>query len=511
MNKKIIGPYKAIFYILCTITILQSAITIILIYFLGNTIQKAVENEGTKFYIQLSIMGSLTLADVLIAYVNNRFKAKLEENIALNIRKNVVKNIYSYVDENLNIDPGRLNSIMLNDVQTIVSSRLSAIFTFIGGATLFFGSLIIMFITSWIVSLIVIFSSLLTIIVPLFLSNRMSKLQFEMSENRNTYNSNLAKDLNDFKSYRFTNSLSKLQLRIAGFNSDFEKINQKLFVKNNITVALVTFVSISFQMSVVVVSVIFYRLDFISIAAVVMVSFLMGNTSGGLQSMLYSIPEYQMAKKLYDQRIFERERKAKKQLIKNIKLVDFTPIRDNKEIYPKKLNVSFEEGKKYRLQGRNGSGKSLMYSTLITQNAFSGEILVNNEKGNINWFEGSFWLLQTNPKIFNGSVVENITLFSKKPNIEKIKNILEELNVGKLIDESDSTKISDGQKQRIAIARAIYFDAQWIFLDEALSSLDLETSQKVLTFIGSRCKTICVTSHHEIMGGEWYDETITLS
>lgn len=511
MNKKLINKNAPRFYFVISLVVLQSAITVLLIYFLGNIIQKAVDGKNEEFYIQLSILASLTLFDVLLMFLNSRNKAILDEKIAFNLRKNILKNIDLYIEEDMSVDSGKINSILVNDVKTIVESRLAAIFTFIGGMTLFIGSMIVLFITSWIIGLIIFVCSLFVTIIPILFSNRMSKIQYELSNNKNQFNSNIVKELNDFKSYRFTNSLSKLQLKISNINSDFEKVNQNLFVKNNLLVTLLTSFSIFFQMSVVVITVVFFKFNFIPIAAVVTVSFLMGNTSGGLQSIIYSIPEYLMAKSLFNQRILESQKEINKQEIKKIELINFNLVRDEKKIYKNDLNINFEIGNKYQLIGKNGSGKSLLYSSLITQNSYEGQILINGEKPSQNWFEGSFWLLQTNPKIFNGDVKENISLFAKEIDLKKMRLILKNLDLDQELENKDATLLSDGQKQRIAIARAIYFDAQWLFLDEALSSLDLATSRKILEFIGKKCKTICLTSHHEIMEGEWFDETIKLS
>lgn len=510
MNKKMFENNKLRFFWSITFTTLQSATTVLLIYFLGNVIEEAVDGKKYDFFVKLTVMIVLTIFELLLSLVGSKNKAILEEKIVFDFRKKILKNIHHYVDEELSIDAGKLNSIILNDAHTMVSARLSSIYSFVGGLTLFVGSLFVMFFASWQIGVIVVVCSLLTTLIPLLMSSKMIKIQFESSENKNEYFSKTNKELNNFKAYRFSNSLNKLQLKISGIDNNYEKNAQKLFVRNNRVIAILTAMSILFQMLVVVISAIFYRYSFISIASLVSVSFLMGNTSGGLQSMIYSIPEYQKAKMLYKKRVNENSIDKKTQIIKSIKLVNFNLQTDKGKIYTNDLNIEFLAGKKYLISGKNGSGKSLLYSTLITQNLFDGKILINDEDYQQNWFEGSAWLLQTNPKIFNGSVIENVTLFSDSPNLKKIRYILEGLKMVELINGLDAQCLSDGQKQRIAIARAIYFDPQWIFLDEALSNLDLQTAKSTLDFISKKCKSICVTTHNEIMEGGWYDETIRL-
>ena len=63
----------------------------------------------------------------------------------------------------------------------------------------------------------------------------------------------------------------------------------------------------------------------------------------------------------------------------------------------------------------------------------------------------------------------------------------------------DGIKISGGQKQRLSIARALYHDPDVLILDEATSSLDLQTENEILSFLSliKGQKTIIIISHRE--------------
>lgn len=69
-------------------------------------------------------------------------------------------------------------------------------------------------------------------------------------------------------------------------------------------------------------------------------------------------------------------------------------------------------------------------------------------------------MLPTIPKIFAGNVLENISLFEKKPNKDKASQILEGLKLGNLKLSEEASVLSDGQKQRLALARALYFEPE---------------------------------------------------
>ena len=109
--------------------------------------------------------------------------------------------------------------------------------------------------------------------------------------------------------------------------------------------------------------------------------------------------------------------------------------------------------------------------------------------------------------IFSGTIAENLRLVREDASDEQLREALEvacawEI-VAKLPDGLNSKLgergrgLSEGQAQRIAIARAILRDAPILLLDEATSALDSETERQVLRNIVSRCpgKTCVVTTH----------------
>ena len=103
------------------------------------------------------------------------------------------------------------------------------------------------------------------------------------------------------------------------------------------------------------------------------------------------------------------------------------------------------------------------------------------------------------------------SLFDENPDIEKIIHAAEAAqiidDINKMPDGFDTVLgekghgLSEGQVQRLAIARALYYDAPVLLLDEATSSLDIATEEKLLTSIKQMTdKTCVIISHrHEVM------------
>ncbi len=179
----------------------------------------------------------------------------------------------------------------------------------------------------------------------------------------------------------------------------------------------------------------------------------------------------------------------------------------------KNLSIEITKGKILGIYGSSGSGKStlgLLLTSLIKPS--SGQILINEKKLD---FLSSSWLsrigyVSQSTFVMTDNLSKNIA-FGVNDNLinhEKIENILEFLNLKNLKKELDinggiiqefGKDISSGQKQRIGIARALYFNPEVIILDEATSSLDPENEKVILEKIRDikSSKIILIISHNQ--------------
>ena len=167
----------------------------------------------------------------------------------------------------------------------------------------------------------------------------------------------------------------------------------------------------------------------------------------------------------------------------------------DKPIFSKILNLQIKKGKKIAIMGKSGSGKSTLLH-IITG-------LLNPKKGNV-FFEGiniktldKNWnskisYVSQNIFLFNSSIINNITMYEKKNmiNYKRLKLALKISNLDKTINNLkngletiigvDSLNFSGGEKQRIAIARAVYKFPEILILDEFTSAIDDETKNIII-------------------------------
>lgn len=176
----------------------------------------------------------------------------------------------------------------------------------------------------------------------------------------------------------------------------------------------------------------------------------------------------------------------------------------------KDASLVLESGKKYALVGSSGVGKSTVLQLITKQLTLQGGNLFLFGQDSQVWseeavFEKTSYLSQT-PFIFAGTVLENICLFQKEVAEERITFAVEAAqlqNVGEVSMKMEDvialsgSNLSQGQKQRLALARAVYFDKDLLLLDEMSASLDAKTAAAVERELLTRTsgKTVLHVTH----------------
>lgn len=176
------------------------------------------------------------------------------------------------------------------------------------------------------------------------------------------------------------------------------------------------------------------------------------------------------------------------------------------------IDLEIKKGDFVGIQGESGSGKSTLLDLLIgLQTPTAGKITVDgtNIEKNLESWQNMIGCVPQEVFISDDTLKKNIALGLTEENIseEKLSKSLQFSNL-KIFSENlekgtntvigeKGSRLSGGQKQRIGIARAIYNNPEIIIFDEATSSLDIETENKIIDEINllKRNKTIIIVSH----------------
>ena len=175
-------------------------------------------------------------------------------------------------------------------------------------------------------------------------------------------------------------------------------------------------------------------------------------------------------------------------------------------------DASFEwkKGENVVVSGRSGIGKSTLFKILTgVCRLKSGRAylrLTNGEELPLNRrARGLFALVPQGNMILSGTIAENIAFFKKGAEVESIRRAAEAAEAT-FIDETpdgfdarlgeNGRGLSEGQIQRVAVARALFSDAPILLLDEATSALDSKTERTLLERLTQRTdKMVVVVSH----------------
>lgn len=177
-----------------------------------------------------------------------------------------------------------------------------------------------------------------------------------------------------------------------------------------------------------------------------------------------------------------------------------------------KFSLMIPQGKVTAIIGESGSGKTTLASLL--QKIYpidAGKIYIGTQ--NIDYFSNTSMRdrIASVPQqldLFSGTIIDNIALGEYYPDIERIISICNNLGISSFIERLPngfSTHIgehgiglSGGEKQRLAIARALYRNPDILILDEATSSLDSDSEyyvQKAVLDFNKTGKTVIIIAH----------------
>ncbi len=167
------------------------------------------------------------------------------------------------------------------------------------------------------------------------------------------------------------------------------------------------------------------------------------------------------------------------------------------------VNLKFEKGNIYGITGKNGSGKSVFFKVLAgLYYPTSGEVLFDKVNYNSNdKFPPSMRALIEKPQFFNDlNAFDNLkvlTNIQNKVGDKEIEKVLELVNLEN--NKKVFSKLSQGMKQKLALAAIFIEETDTILLDEPFNAIEEETVKKICEYINSikKNKIILISSHHK--------------
>jgi ATP-binding cassette subfamily B protein len=177
----------------------------------------------------------------------------------------------------------------------------------------------------------------------------------------------------------------------------------------------------------------------------------------------------------------------------------------------KDIDLYIPESKVTAIVGTSGSGKTTLIKLLLNfYNPIKGKINIGDI--HLNNFSNRMWrercgVVMQDGFIFSDTIANNISVSDEFLDKERLLHAVKVSNIQEFIEELplayntiiglNGVGLSQGQKQRILIARAVYKDPEYIFLDEATNALDANNEKVIMENLQYffKGKTVIVVAH----------------
>ena len=175
------------------------------------------------------------------------------------------------------------------------------------------------------------------------------------------------------------------------------------------------------------------------------------------------------------------------------------------------INLSIPNGKVTAIVGASGSGKTTLVKLLLGfYEPLNGSIQIGNanlSEYNLGWWRSQCGAVMQEGYLFSDTIARNIAISDDEPDIERIRHAARVANIADYIEAlplayntmigQDGQGISQGQRQRILIARVVYKNPMFVFLDEATNALDANNERAITENLSEfyKGKTVVVVAH----------------
>ncbi|GAB2627763.1 peptidase domain-containing ABC transporter [Emticicia sediminis] len=260
-----------------------------------------------------------------------------------------------------------------------------------------------------------------------------------------------------------------------------------------------------------------------TLGAMMALQYIIGQLNSPVEQLIQFMKHYQDAQisleRLNEIHEIEDEGTTQKSLLNilpenqdiQLKNLTFTYTGAGNEPVLKNINLIIPQGKITAIVGTSGSGKTTLLKLLLKfYKPQNGEIRLGNVSleniSHKHWRSKCGTVMQEGV-IFSDTIAENIAFSDEFPDTKKLLHAVKVANIQSFIEElplSYNTKIgaegngiSQGQKQRMLIARAVYKNPDFIFFDEATNALDANNESVIMTNLEEffQGRTVIVVAH----------------
>lgn len=448
---------------------------------------------------------TIYLISALFGYIQSFSMTSISNNFARNLRSRISNKINQlplrYFDQN---EAGDVLSRVTNDVDTISQNMNQSLSTLVTSITLFIGSVVMMFITNWIMAITAIIACLIGFGLMGIILAKSQKYFIRRQKELGALNGHIEEIYSGHNVVKAYNGEKKASEEFDILNENLYNCNRKSQFLSGLMQPIMAFVGNFGYVAVCVVGALLTMNNIISFGVIVAFMIYVRLFTNPLSQIAQAMTMLQSTAAA-SERVFElldeEEMPDESQLVEVLDKnkvkgkIEFKHVKfsyDDERIIIKDFNAKVSPGQKIAIVGPTGAGKTTMVNLLMKfYDIKDGDILidgVSTKKLTRENIHELFVMVLQDTWLFDGTVRENLKFNKEDVTDEDIMEACRIVGVDHFIKTlpggldsplGDNDSISQGQKQLMTIARGMLENAPFLILDEATSNVDTRTEELV--------------------------------
>ncbi|BDR71544.1 multidrug ABC transporter ATP-binding protein [Clostridium tetani] len=496
-------PYKFLAIMGPLFMVLEVAMDLYQPRLMQNIIDIGIANRDLSYVLKTgSIMILIAFLGLFGGVMCIMLSTKAGVNLSTDLRRDLYKKIQKFSGENIDkFQSGKLITILTNDVNSIQMAVMMMLRIVVRAPLLFIGSIVMVVISAYELSPILLGVIPLILIVIILLGKRVGGLFKKVQESLDNVNTSIQENLSGIR-------VVKAFVREDYEIKKFEKVNENLTLTNIDAMKLISILIpiVSLIINAAMIAALWIGavnvskgtiqvgqiMAFLNYLIQILISLMM--IAMIFVHITRAVPSMERTVEVLDTEITIKDNLNSKEL-DNIKgEVEFKNVSysyNSDDLVLKNINFKIESGSKVGIIGSTGSGKSTLVKLIgRLYDVSSGEILIDGvDIRDIKLFSlrKLIGMVPQKALLFSGTIEGNIKYGKENATLEEMKKAANAACAMEFIDKFEdsfnyeltqkATNLSGGQKQRLSITRALVRHPSILILDDSTSAVDAQSER----------------------------------